>query len=267
MLGRCWDVLVLAAEVRDFVAVFGLAVVFFAVDADLVAVLGLVAAFALDVDALLPAVVFLAAVVFFAAGFFAAVVFLVPVVALGAAGGLMAEMVLAAFVSASAAVASALVALSIVFMAVFIAWAEVVALEAAACILVAADDTFVAADVTLVAAAVGLTDAVVDFDVDFDALLRAVVAVGFLAVARLAPALVRLALAVERRAVVVVFVGTDPSPRVDQLRVDLFHIWRRSTRRPDARRSLFPGTWSSESYPEVLSSHFPGRFGPAGARV
>ncbi len=259
-----------------------LAVVFFAVDADFVVVLGFVAVLAL-------AVVFLAAavVVFLAVGFAAglrfaaavvlrtvvlrAVVFLAPVAAL-AAGALTAEMLLAAFVSASAAVASALVALFIVFMAVFIAWAEVVALEAAAFILVAADDTFVAADVTFVAAAVGLTDAlaVVDFDVDLGALLRALVAVVFLAVvARFftAPAFVRLVLAAERRAVVVVFVGTDPSPRVDQLRVDLFHIWRRPTRRPDARRSLFPGTWSSELFPEGQSSHFRRRSGPGAARV
>ena len=43
------------------------------------------------------------------------------VVAFAAAGGLMAEIVLAALVSASAAVANALVAVFIVFMAVFIA--------------------------------------------------------------------------------------------------------------------------------------------------
>jgi hypothetical protein len=60
------------------------------------------------------------------------------------------------------------------------------------------------------------------------------------------PDFVRLVLAVERRADerVIVLVGTDPSPRVDQLRGDLFHNWRRSTRLPGARRSLFPGMWS-----------------------
>jgi hypothetical protein len=114
-------------------------------------------------------------------------------------------------------------------------------LVAASVILVAADDTLVAADDTLVAAAAGLTDdflVAVDRALGFDAVFRAVLVVFFAVVRFLAPAaFVRLALAGERRAVVVVFVGTDPSPRVDQLRVDLFHNWRRSTRRPDARRS------------------------------
>jgi hypothetical protein len=152
-------------------------------------------------------------------------------------GGLMAEMVLAALVSASAALASALVAVFIVFIAVFIACAELVALLAASVILVAADDTLVAADDTRVAAAAGVTD---DFaaDVDrladlvvdlagLDAVLRAVPLVVFLAFAVFfaPPVFARLVLAVVRRAVerVNVLVGTDPSPRVDQLRVDLFH--------------------------------------------
>jgi hypothetical protein len=118
-----------------------------------------------------------------------------------------------------------LVAVFIVFIAVFIACAELVALLAASVILVAADDTFVAADETRVAAAAGVTDdlpAVVD-RVDFvaladpDADLRAVLPVVLLAAVFFfaPPALVRLVLAVERRADegVIVFVGTDPSPR------------------------------------------------------
>jgi hypothetical protein len=128
-----------------------------------------------------------------------------------------------------------LVAVFIVFIAVFIACAEVVALVAASVILVAADDTFVAADDTRVAAVAGVTDlpaAVdrVDLVVDlvgFDAVLRAVPLVVFLAFAVFfaPPVFARLVLAVVRRAVerVNVLVGTDPSPRVDQLRVDLFH--------------------------------------------
>jgi hypothetical protein len=149
-----------------------------------------------------------------------------PAVAvLAVAGGLMAEMVLAALVSDSAATASALVAVFIVFIAVFIACAEVVALLAASVILVAADDTFVAADDTRVAAAAGVTDdfvAVVDRDVAFvfGAVLRAeavrlVVFFAGVAFFLAAPLFVRLVLAVERRAVerVNVFVGTDPSPR------------------------------------------------------
>jgi hypothetical protein len=144
---------------------------------------------------------------------------------LAAAGALMAEMVLAAVVSDSAAAASALVAVFIVFIAVFIACAEVVALLAASVILVAADDTFVAADDTRVAAAAGVTDdfvAVVDRDVAFvfGAVLRAeavrlVVFFAGVAFFLAAPLFVRLVLAVERRAVerVNVFVGTDPSPR------------------------------------------------------
>lgn len=111
-----------------------------------------------------------------------------------------------------------MVAVFIAFMAVFIACADVVALEAAAVILVAADDTLVAADDTFVAAAVGVTAPRAVLVV-----LRAVAPVVFLAaVLFFAPAafVVRLELAVERRAGdrVVVFVGTDPSPRVDQLR-------------------------------------------------
>jgi hypothetical protein len=121
-------------------------------------------------------------------------------------------------------------------MAVFIACAELVALVAASVILVAADDTFVAADDTRVAAAAGVTDALpaavdrVDLVVDLvglDAVLRAVPLVVFLAFAVFfaPPVFARLVLAVVRRAVerVNVLVGTDPSPRVDQLRVDLFH--------------------------------------------
>jgi hypothetical protein len=122
--------------------------------------------------------------------------------------GLIAEIVWAALVSASAAAASALVAVFIVFMAVFIACADVVALVAASVILVAADDTLVAADDTRVAAAAGVTDFVADLaDVD----LRAVPPVVFLAdVVFFVP----LVLAVERRDErVIVFVGTDPSPR------------------------------------------------------
>jgi hypothetical protein len=194
------------------------------------------------------------------------------VVALAAAGGLMAEIVLAALVSASAAAARALVAVFIVFMAVFIACAEVVALLAASVILVAADDTLVAADDTRVAAAAGVTD---DLDADvvdlfvvalgFDAVLRAALVVFLAAVFFAPPALVRLVLAVDRRADerVMVFVGTDPSPRVDQLRVDLFHIWRRSTRRPGARRFLFPGTLSFSPCPD----RSPSRLRPVVARV
>jgi hypothetical protein len=207
---------------------------------------GLAAAFGLAADLALVAVLFtvvLALVVVFfaaavvrdlAAGFLAAVVLravvvrlvLRPAVAvLAGAGGLMAEMVLAALVSDSAAVASALVAVFIVFIAVFIACAEVVALLAASVILVAADDTFVAADDTRVAAAAGVTDdfvAVVDRDVAFvfGAVLRAeavrlVVFFAGVAFFLAAPLFVRLVLAVERRAVerVNVFVGTDPSPR------------------------------------------------------
>jgi hypothetical protein len=209
------------------------------------AALGLAAAFGLAADLALVAVLFTVAlafvVVFFAAvvrdlaaGFFAAVVLravvvrlvLRPAVAvLAAAGGLMAEMVLAALVSDSAATASALVAVFIVFIAVFIACAEVVALLAASVILVAADDTFVAADDTRVAAAAGVTDdfvAVVDRDVVFvfGVVLRAeavrlVVFLAGVAFFLAAPLFVRLVLAVERRAVerVNVFVGTDPSPR------------------------------------------------------
>jgi hypothetical protein len=237
-------------------------------------VLGLVAAFFAVVLAL--AVVFFAVVLAFAVVFFAAVdvVFraLVPALTgffatdvlravvvrpfaadLAAAGALMAEMVLAAVVSDSAAAASALVAVFIVFIAVFIACAEVVAFVAASVILVAADDTLVAADETFVAADAGVTDFATDVDrvdlvdlvADFAAGLRAVRPVVFFAVDFFAPAFVRLVLAVVRRAVerVNVLVGTDPSPRVDQLRVDLFHNWRRSTHRPGARRSLFPGKW------------------------
>lgn len=209
------------------------------------------------------------AVVFFAAEVERAVVVRLAVVpALAAAGGLMAEMVLAALVSASAAVMSALVAVFIVFMAVFIACAEDVALLAASVIFVAADETLVAADDTRVAAAAGVTDDLAaDVDrVDFlaaglDAVLRAVLPVVFFAAAVVffaPPDLVRLVLAVERRADerVIVLVGTDPSPRVDQLRVDLFHNWRRSTRLPGARRSLFPGMWSSGQCPGGPSSRF-----------
>jgi hypothetical protein len=170
-------------------------------------------------------------------------------------------------VSASAALASALVAVFIVFIAVFIACAEVVALLAASVILVAADDTFVAADDTRVAAAAGVTDDLpavvdrVDLVVDlagFDADLRAVPLVVFFAFAVFfaPPVFARLVLAVVRRAVERVnIVGTDPSPRVDQLRVDLFHNWRRSTRLPGARRSLFPGMWSSDWCRDRPSSH------------
>ena len=154
------------------------------------------------------------------------------VLALAAAGGLMAEIVLAALVSASAALASDLVAVFIVFIAVFIACAELVALLAASFILVAADDTLVAADDTRVAAAAGVTDDLAaDEDLvdlaGLDAVLRAVPLVVFLAFAVFfdPPVFARLVLAVVRRAVERdnVLVGTDPSPRVDQLRVDLFH--------------------------------------------
>jgi hypothetical protein len=216
-------------------------------------VLGLAVAFLAVVFAL--AVVFLAAVLAFVVVLFAAAVVFLAVVDLAgffavdvlravvarvdagfaAAGGLMAEMVLAALVSASAAAASALVAVFIVFIAVFIACAEFVALLAASVILVAADDTLVAADDTLVAAAAGVTDLavvvdrvdLVDLVADFAAGLRAAVrlVVFLAAVDFFAPAFARLVLAVVRRAVerVNVLVGTDPSPRVDQLRVDLFH--------------------------------------------
>ena len=217
-------------------------------------VLGLAAAFFAVVLAL--AVVFFAvvlafAVVFFAAvdvvfralvpgltGFFATAVLRAVVVRpveadFAAAGALMAEMVLAALVSDSAAAASALVAVFIVFIAVFIACAEVVAFVAASVIFVAADDTLVAADETFVAAAAGVADFATDVDrvdlvdlvADFAAGLRAVRLVVFFAVDFFAPAFVRLVLAVVRRAVerVNVLVGTDPSPRVDQLRGDLFH--------------------------------------------
>jgi hypothetical protein len=208
------------------------------------AALGLAAVFGLAADLAFDAVLFTVAlalvVVFFAAvvrdlaGFFAAVVLRAVVLRLvlrpaeaevAPVGGLMAEMVLAALVSDSAATASALVAVFIVFIAVFIACAEVVALLAASVILVAADDTFVAADDTRVAAAAGVTDdfvAVVDRDVAFvfGALLRAedvrlVVFLAGVAFFLAAPLFVRLVLAVERRAVerVNVFVGTDPSPR------------------------------------------------------
>jgi hypothetical protein len=103
--------------------------------------------------------------------------------------------------------------------------------------LVAADETLVAADDTRVAAAAGVTDALAA-DVDrladlvvelagLDAVLRAVPLVVFFAFAVFfaPPVFARLVLAVVRRAVerVNVLVGTDPSPRVDQLRVDLFH--------------------------------------------
>jgi len=106
--------------------------------------------------------------------------------------------------------------------------AAAVILVAADDTFVAADDTFVAADDTLVAAVAGVTfvfDAVlVDFPgVDF---LAVVLVVFFAATLFFAPvAFLRLEPAVERRAAdrVIVFVGTDPSPRVDQLRVDLFH--------------------------------------------
>ncbi|MCW2944737.1 MAG: hypothetical protein JWR24_1454 [Actinoallomurus sp.] len=219
-------------DVLDVLA-FGLAAAF-----GFAAVLAFAVAFLVAVDAAD------FAVDFFGVDVRPAVVLRVVAVDLPGTGGLMDEIVLAAFVSASAAVARALVAVLIVFMAVFIAWAEVVALLAASVIFVAADETFVAADDTLVAAAAGVTDglAVVDFGVVF----RAAVLVVFLAAALFfAPlSLARLALAVERRAVVV-FVGTDPSPRVDQLRVDPFHIWRRSTHPPDAKQSLFPGMLSS----------------------
>jgi hypothetical protein len=97
-------------------------------------------------------------------------------------------------------------------MAVFIACADVVALLAASVILVAADDTLVAADDTRVAAAAGVTDFVADLAVD----LRAVPPVVFLAgvVFFAPPVFVPLVLAVERRDErVIVFVGTDPSPR------------------------------------------------------
>ncbi|GAA4634003.1 hypothetical protein GCM10023196_073820 [Actinoallomurus vinaceus] len=123
-------------------------------------------------------------------------------------------------VSDSAAVIIALVAVFIAFRAVFIAWAELVALLAAAVIFDAADETLVAADDTFVAAAAGVTE-VLDVLVVFFAV--AALVDGFLAVAVFFA--VRLELAVERRAVdrVVVFVGTDPSPRVDQVRRDAFH--------------------------------------------
>ncbi|HZE31794.1 MAG TPA: hypothetical protein VE198_10200 [Actinoallomurus sp.] len=117
----------------------------------------------------------------------------------------------------------------IVFIAVFIACAELVALLAASVILVAADDTFVAADDTRVAAAAGVTDGFAaaparDVAFVFGAVLRAeavrlVVFLAGVAFLLAVPLFVPLVLAVERRAVerVNVFVGTDPSPRVDQL--------------------------------------------------
>ncbi|WP_460354990.1 hypothetical protein [Actinoallomurus acanthiterrae] len=115
-------------------------------------------------------------------------------------------------------------AVFIAFRAVFIAWAELVALLAAAVIFDAADETLVAADDTFVAAAAGVTEPL-DVVVVFFAVV--LLADGFLVAAVFfAPVFaVRLELAVERRAVdrVVVFVGTDPSPRVDQFRRDAFH--------------------------------------------
>lgn len=231
------DILGLAADVVFLAAVLALAVVFFAADLAVDVVFFAAAVVRDFVD--LADLADLAAEL----GLRAVVLVLRPDeagLAAPAVGGLMAEMVLAALVSASAALASALVAVFIVFIAVFIACAEVVALLAASVILVAADDTFVAADDTRVAAAAGVTDdlpAVVDrvelaadLVVDlagFDAVLRAVPLVFFLAVAVFfaPPVFARLVLAVVRRAVerVNVLVGTDPSPRVDQLRVDLFH--------------------------------------------
>ncbi|MCO6011204.1 hypothetical protein NE236_40250 [Actinoallomurus purpureus] len=113
---------------------------------------------------------------------------------------------------------------------------------AAAVIFDAADETFVAADDTLVAAAAGVTELFLDVLADFFA---AAVLVDFLVAAVFfAPVFaVRLELAVERRAVdrVVVFVGTDPSPRVDQLRRDAFHNQRRFTHRLNTRRPVFAG--------------------------
>ncbi|MEV0403806.1 hypothetical protein [Actinoallomurus sp. NPDC050550] len=167
------------------------------------------------------------AVVLLAAGFLAVVVlavvaFLVVLRGCAAAGIFIADIDFAAVVSDSAAVIMALVAVFIAFRAVFIAWAELVALLAAAVIFDAADETLVAADDTFVAAAAGVTELL---DVVFFAVV--LLADGFLAAAVFfAPVFaVRLVLAVERRAVdrVVVFVGTDPSPRVDQLRRDAFH--------------------------------------------
>jgi hypothetical protein len=223
--------------VAAFLAVvLALAVVFFAVAlaVDVVFLAAVDVAFLAVVPvffAVLPALV----VVRFAPDVLRAVVERPVDAGFAAAGGLIAEIVLAALVSASAAAASALVAVFIVFIAVFIACAEVVAFVAASVILVAADDTLVAADDTFVAADAGLTDFVADVDrvdfvdlvADFAAGLRAVrLVVFFAAVDFFAPAaFVRLVLAGVRRAVerVNVLVGTDPSPRVDQLRVDLFH--------------------------------------------
>lgn len=176
---------------------------------------------ALAVDVVFRAVVFRFVVVA-GDGMRAALVLRAVVLRAGAAvdGAFIDDMLLAAVVSCSAAVIIALVAVFIAFMAVFIACAELVALVAACVIFVAADDTLVAAEETLPAAAAGVT-----------VLLRAVLA-GFLAVVLcmvpvvslampvrfLAPAaFVRLVSAVERRAADLVFVGTDPSPRVDQL--------------------------------------------------
>jgi hypothetical protein len=181
------------------------------------------------------------AVVFFAAGFLAAVVRLAVVLRAGAAPP-VAFIDLAAVVSCSAAVTMALVAVFIAFMAVFIACAEVVAFVAACVILLAADDTFVAADETLVAAAAGVT-------LVFPAALvvrRDLVVVVLLAAVFRAPLVFFVRLAGDRRVVerVMVFVGTDPSPRVDQLREDPFHNQRRATRRPGARRFSFPRKWS-----------------------
>jgi hypothetical protein len=170
--------------------------------------------------------------------------------------------VLAAVVSALAAVFIALVAVAIERMAVDMVLAEAVALVAAVVTLVAADDTLVAAEDTLVAAVAGVDEfrrAVVAVRRVPALLLAAVVrlaevvrlAAGFLAaglrtvvrtVVRAEPdraaadvLVVRLLLVVDlvrpvlaelRRAAAVrvaVFVGTDLSPRSDQLRGDLFH--------------------------------------------
>jgi hypothetical protein len=152
---------------------------------------------------------------FFAAGFLAVVGRLAAALRAGSVGAAV-RSVFAAVVSCSAAVTMALVAVFIAFMAVFIAWAEDVAFVAAVVILVAADETFVAADETFVAAAAGVTAV-------FLAALRVLVVL--LAAVFRAPLVVFVRLAVDRRLVerVMVLVGTDPSPRVDQLREDPFH--------------------------------------------
>jgi hypothetical protein len=220
---------------------------------------GSLAAFGLAFAAVLDfAVVVFLAVVFFAValdGFVAvlAVVVLADAARFGvlrdsaAVGSFMDDIVFAAVVSDFAAVTMALVAVFIAFRAVFIACAELVALLAAAVIFEAADETFVAADDTFVAAAAGVTELFLDVLADFFAVVLLVD--DFLAAAAFVPPalVVRLELAVERRAVdrVVVFVGTDPSPRVDQVRRDAFHNWRRSTHRLDTRRPAFPEIWLS----------------------